>query len=589
MPYQSYAPALADMRRALRVAGHIDAALALPAYSDFSTEMVDAILEEAARFAGEVLSPLNATGDRTGSVLGADGNVQTPAGFAAAYKTFCESGWNAAPVAAAIGGQGLPCAVSALISEMWHGANMAFGLAPMLTQSAIELVSHHGSDTLKSTYLARLISGEWAGTMCMTEPQAGSDVGAVRTRAVKNGDAYRLFGTKIFITYGEHDLTDNIIHMVLARIDGAPAGSKGLSLFLVPKFMVQPDASLGARNDVKCVSLEHKMGINASPTCVMAFGESDGAIGYLIGEENRGLAAMFSMMNPARFAVGLEGIGVAAHACQLAKAYAAERVQTAVAGMGAAAAIAHHPDVKRMLLGIESHSTALRALALHTAGQMDLAMHGEAESVRLAARRRVDLLIPVVKAHGTATAFNVCSETMQVFGGMGYIEEAGVSQLLRDARIAMIYEGTNGIQALDLAQRKLPADNAAAIKTLSGEIWQHAVGLHKHPALGTGAGLLLKACKQLDNATIWMQQTLERAAESNDLRRQVQASATDYLSLLGYVMEAHMLLLLAEDAQKTTADDAAQHALLLMHYFMQHELAHTASLESRIVCDKSWV
>lgn len=408
-----------------------------------TSDVVGAVLEEAAKFAGGVLSPLNPVGDKEGCKF-ANGEVKTPAGFKDSYLKFIESGWNGVQFPTEYGGQGLPWMVGVAVGEMWNGANMAFSLCPLLTQGAVESILHHGSGEQKQQYLPKLVSGEWTGTMCLTEPQAGSDLAAIRTKATKNGDHYLIKGQKIFITYGEHDFTDNIIHMTLARLPEAPEGVKGISLFIVPKFLAD-----GKRNDVKAISIEHKMGIHASPTCVMSFGDGEGAVGYLVGKENEGLKYMFTMMNNARISVGVEGLGISENSYQQALVYANERVQ------GDKSAIINHPDVKRMLLTIRAHTEACRAIIYYVARSIDISRHSKDERERQIHQDIVDLLTPVAKAHSTELGFSNASMAMQVFGGVGYIEETGIAQNVRDARIALIYEGTNGIQAMDLVFRKL--------------------------------------------------------------------------------------------------------------------------------------
>ena len=535
MPAAPYTPNLEDMRFTLSHIGAFSEIISLPPYTDISAELAAAVLEEAAKFASAELSPINHSCDREGTKRDSAGNVTMPAGFKGAYQRFVDNGWNAAPIAASLGGQGLPLNVSTLVAEMWHGANMSFGLCPMLTQSAIELISHHASESLKTAYLPKLVSGEWAGTMCMTEPEAGSDVGAVRTRAVPEKDYYRIKGTKIFITYGEHDLTDNIIHMVLARLPDAPTGTKGLSLFLVPKFL--PD---GARNDVLCVSTEHKMGINASPTCVMEFGEKEGSVGWLVGEPHGGIKAMFTMMNSARFAVGLEGIGIMGYAHQLAAAYAESRIQ-------GGKPIAQHGDVKRMLLTMRAHSEAMRALAVYTARHMDIARHHVDSTIRATSQGRVDILIPILKAHGTQLGFDMASLSMQVHGGIGYIEETGVCQLMRDVRVAMIYEGTNGIQSLDLAGRKLLMQDGNAMDAWHTETTEHVLSLKQNPhTIIKGFAKYLEAA--LDNLSTSTKRM--RTLHSEGKTDEVQMRAQDYLTLSGNMAEAYMLTLAAVKAEE---------------------------------------
>ncbi len=466
----TYRAPLQDMRFVLdHLAGREEIA-ALPGLEDASADLVTAILAEAARFASEVLAPLNPVGDREGCQL-EDGRVLTPPGFAAAYARFVEGGWNGLAVDPQWGGQGLPQLVATAVQDIWHAANMSFALTPMLTQGAVEALAVHGSDDLKRRYLPKLVSGVWTGTMNLTEPGAGSDVGALKTRALPCPDgSYRITGQKIFITSGDHDLAENIIHLVLARLPGAPAGVKGISLFLVPKILVAENGRLGARNDLACIKLEEKLGIHGSPTCVMSFGDGDGAVGWLVGEENKGLALMFTMMNNARLGVGLEGVAVAERALQKAAAYARDRVQGTAPGHGGPVAIIHHAEVRRMLLGAKTATEAMRALAYYTAGRIDIAHHHPDPTVRAAAQARVDLLIPVVKSWCTDTGFSVCSTALQVFGGMGFIEETGIAQHLRDVRIAAIYEGTNGIQALDLIGRKMIRDHGVALAALLAEI-----------------------------------------------------------------------------------------------------------------------
>ena len=455
---------------------------ACPAFADFSNETSDAVLGEAARFAETVLEPLCKSGDREGARWSADG-VTMPAGFKEAYQQFRENGWPSLRAETEFGGQNVPTVLGTAVEELWASANLAFKLCPMLTQGAVEALQHFGSAQQKSLYLPKMVSGEWTGTMNLTEPQAGSDLAQVRTRAVPAGPNYRIYGQKIFITYGEHDLTSNIIHMVLARIDGAPPGVRGISLFTVPKFSLNPDGSPGARNDLYCASIEHKLGIHASPTCVMMFGENEGALGQLVGEPNRGLEYMFVMMNAARLSVGLEGYAQGERAFQQAVEWARTRVQgkppmsvSKVAGsasMGTSsspAPIIGHPDVKRMLLGMKSSVEASRAMALYAAHQLDIGKAHPDDAVRAAAQARGDLLIPVVKGFCTENGIEVASTGIQVHGGMGYIEETGAAQTLRDVRITAIYEGTTGIQSNDLIGRKVGRDRGAALRTLLDEM-----------------------------------------------------------------------------------------------------------------------
>ncbi|MBL0319065.1 MAG: acyl-CoA dehydrogenase family protein [Alphaproteobacteria bacterium] len=425
-----------------------------PAYADFSHETCEAILNEAARFAMETLLPLNAAGDREGAQYG-DEVVTMPAGFKVAYQQFVQNGWNSLPFAVEIGGQGAPAVLDAAVAECWSGANMAFALCPLLNQSAVELIHHHASDAIKALYLSKMVSGEWPATMCLTEPQAGSDLGLIRTQAIPENNYFRITGGKIFITYGEHDMTDNIIHLVLARLPDAPAGTKGISLFLVPKFLED-----GTRNEVFCVSIETKMGIHATPTCVMQFGKEKGAIGYVVGQPHQGLKYMFTMMNHARLAVGIEGYAVAEAATQKAVRYASERIQ------GDCKPIQAHPDVRRLIMKNQSLLGGMRALSLLTASFIDHNRHHPDEGMRNTFQGFVEVLTPIIKAMGSDIGLQACSDAMQIFGGMGYIEESGMPQYMRDVRIAMIYEGTNGIQARDFVLRKLGKDQARTLDSL---------------------------------------------------------------------------------------------------------------------------
>lgn len=441
---------------------------------DYSTDFADAVLDEAARFAEGVLDPINRIGDRTGAKWTAEG-VRMPAEFKAAYAKFVEGGWTQLRAEAEFGGQGAPTILGTAVEELWASSNLAFKLCPMLTQGAVEAINQCGSQAQKEKYLPKMVSGEWTGTMNLTEPQAGSDLAAIRTRATREGDRYRLYGQKIFITYGDHDYTSNIIHMVLGRIEGAPAGVRGISLFIVPKVLVNDDGSLGAPNDVRCVSIEHKLGIHGSPTCVLSYGDKEGAVGYLVGEENRGLEYMFIMMNAARLSVGLEGYALAERSYQQALEYARTRVQGKpktrnVPEGSKVAPIAYHPDVKRMLLTQKAYTDAARALALYAAMQLDLGKHLPDGDEKTKAQARGELLIPIVKAWSTELGVLMASLGVQVHGGMGFIEETGAAQILRDSRIAPIYEGTTGIQANDLVGRKVGRDNGATMNALIADM-----------------------------------------------------------------------------------------------------------------------
>ena len=456
----AYVAPLKDIRFVLSELAGLAEVAKLPGYAEATPDTVDAILEEAAKFAGGVLDPLNHTGDQEGSRW-KDGAVTTPKGFKEAYRQYVEGGWGALPIDAEWGGQGLPRLVATPVEEMWCSANMSFSLCPMLTQGAIHALELRGAPALQKTFLPKMASGEWTGTMNLTEPQAGSDLALLKTRAAREGDHYRISGQKIFITFGEHDYTDNIVHLVLGRTPDAPEGVKGISLFIVPKFLVNADGTLGARNGAHCASIEHKLGIHGSPTAVMVF---DKAVGYLVGEENHGLEYMFIMMNAARFAVGLEGVAIAERAYQRALAYAKERVQGRDLASGGTVPIIRHPDVRRMLMLMKSQTEAMRALAYVVAAALDVTARHPDAKVREQNQAFVDLMIPVVKGWSTETGTEVASLGVQVHGGMGFIEETGAAQHLRDARITTIYEGTTGIQANDLVGRKIAREGGATAK-----------------------------------------------------------------------------------------------------------------------------
>jgi alkylation response protein AidB-like acyl-CoA dehydrogenase len=504
MPIDYRAP-LDDMQFILHQLIPMSVIANLPGYEDISEDLVNSILDEADKIASQVLSPLNWSGDQAGCVY-QDGAVQTPEGFKQAYQQYSEAGWISLAANTDFGGQGLPLSLATPVNEMWHSANMAFMLCPMLTAGAIEAIEHHATPEQQAIYLPPLISGQWAGTMNLTEPSAGSDLSAVSTKAVPEGDHFRIIGTKIYITYGEHDFTENIIHLVLARLPDAPAGVKGISLFIVPKWLINQDGSLGARNDIRCLSIEHKLGIHASPTAVMAFGEKTGAIGYLVGEANRGLEYMFTMMNNARLAVGLEGVAIAERAYQHAAHYAKERVQGRIAGRSEKLPIVHHADVQRMLMRMKTQTEAMRALAYLAAAQSDFAQKHPDKAIREASQLRVDLLTPIVKAWCTEQAIEITSLGIQVHGGMGYIEETGAAQYLRDARITSIYEGTTGIQAIDLLGRKIIRDEGAEARHLLTEIQACATDLSSSSSIQLQqiATNLQKAVLSLSKALDWV-------------------------------------------------------------------------------------
>jgi alkylation response protein AidB-like acyl-CoA dehydrogenase len=552
-----YAAPLADMRFALTEIAGIREIAALPGCEQATDDLVDAVLEEAGKLAGGVLAPLNRDGDQQGSTL-ENGVVRTPEGFKEAYRHYVEGGWNALPFAPEHGGQGLPMALATAVLEMWNSANMGFALCPLLNVGAVEALTAHGSPELQRLYLPKLISGEWTGTMNLTEPQAGSDVGALRTRAVRDGDRYRITGQKIFITYGEHDMAPNIVHLVLARLPDAPPGTRGISLFLVPKFPVNADGSLGPRNDLRCVSLEHKLGIHASPTCVLAYGDGGGAIGYLVGEENRGMECMFTMMNNARLNVGLQGVAIAERAYQQARDFARQRIQgrpVTATGPGTYAII-HHPDVRRMLLLMRAETEAMRAIAYYAAGAIDRARHHPDGTTRHRQQRRVDLLIPVVKAWCTDLGVEIASLGIQVHGGMGFIEETGAAQHLRDARITPIYEGTNGIQANDLVGRKLLRDRGAAANELIAEMRaiDGALADVRGDDLAALRPPLAAGLDALERVTSWMIE-----AGENDPPHAL-AGAVPYLKLMGNVAGGWLMAKAALAAQARLAEGAGDTA-----------------------------
>ncbi len=522
-----------DIFAALKAVADLDRRLSDGLYPGLDAETIRAVLEQAGSFASEVLDPLNASGDKAGSKL-VDGAVVTPAGFRDAYRQFASAGWSALPCAEAYGGQGLPEIVSVSVCEIWNSANMAFGMCPLLTQGAIHALEAGGSEALKAVYLPKMIAGDWTGTMNLTEAHAGSDLSDIKTRAVGQDDGtYFITGTKIFISFGDHDMAENIIHLVLARLPDAPAGTRGISLFLVPKFHVKDDGTLGEANDVVCAGVEHKLGITASPTCVMKFGERGGATGYLVGEENRGLATMFVMMNSARLAVGMQGVAIAERATQRAIAFAQERVQGKVSGEAGRgmSPIIGHPDVRRMLLTMKATTQAARMICLATAGELDVARHGSDPAQVVAAKNRAALLTPVAKAFATDAAVDVASLGIQVHGGMGFVEETGAAQYLRDARILPIYEGTNGIQAIDLVSRKLPLEGGAVVRAYLSHLAEiiETVGQSNQPALGQTAARLTEGLKALEDATVWIGSALKSDPDA------ALAGATPYLRLFGLV------------------------------------------------------
>jgi acyl-CoA dehydrogenase len=527
----TYQTPVDDIALAMETAAGLSGLIKSGLFDGLDEDTVRAVIEEAGKFGAQTLQPLNAKGDKAGSKV-ADGVVTTAEGWKAAYKSWADGGWAALPCPAEFGGQGLPHIVSTVVGEIWASANLAFSLGPLLTQGAIDALLAHGSDHLKKTYLPKMVSGEWTGTMNLTEPHAGSDLGHLRAKAEKKPDGtYRIFGTKIFITYGEHDLTENIVHLVLARLPDSPAGTRGISLFLVPKFLVNTDGSLGQRNDVKCVGLEHKLGIHASPTCVMAYGEKDGAVGYLVGEENRGLNVMFVMMNTARLAVGVQGVAVAEAATQKALQYAKDRKQGRTAGVPASqmSPIIEHPDVRRSLMTMKALTQASRAICLATAAAIDVAHLSKDPKVKAAANARAALLTPVAKGFSTDIGCEVASMGVQIHGGMGFIEETGAAQFYRDARILPIYEGTNGIQAIDLVTRKLPLENGTVLAAYIAELEATADEVRRSnaPEFGRMGERLEGAVQALKTASHWMGEALKSNPDA------ALSGATPYLRLFG--------------------------------------------------------
>ncbi|TDK37460.1 acyl-CoA dehydrogenase [Rhizobium deserti] len=554
---------------------------------DLSSDLVDAILEEAGRFAGNEMAPLGEVGDKQGARL-TDGEVKTPDGWPELYRHWREGGWNGLTAPEEFGGQNLPHMLNVAALEMWNSASMAFALAPTLTMGAIEALVAHGSDSLKATYLEKMVSGEWTGTMNLTEPHAGSDLGVLKARAERAGEGtYRIFGQKIYITWGEHDAADNIIHLVLARLPDAPAGTRGISLFLVPKFLVNDDGSLGARNDVFCHSIEHKLGIHGSPTCTMIygdgkFGNDKGAIGWLIGEENKGLACMFTMMNNARLAVGMQGVAIAEAATQKAVSFARERTQGKAPGWNAVdgqamSPIIEHPDIARTLITMKALTQGSRAICYACAHAIDMSHHTQGDEARHWTERAA-LLTPIAKSFATDAGVDVASLGIQVHGGMGFIEETGAARYLRDARIAPIYEGTNGIQAIDLVLRKLPLSSGAQVQGFMAELKIIAgdVAASNKPAFGETAERLGRAITDLEDATRWL---LE--AQASGRTAEALAGATPYQRLFGLVLTGAYL---AKGALADTGDGHADRRVSLCRFAAENMLAETAALKDRVIC-----
>ncbi len=573
-----YNPPLKDIRFVLDEIAELADLCTFESFGHVDSDTVDGALAESARLMVDKVAPTNLPGDVEGSVWHEDGTVTTPPGFIDAYDKYVEAGWGAVAFEPEYGGAGFPWVVGLALQEMLTTANMAFSLCPLLTQGAIDAISHHSDEIQRETYLPKMITGEWTGTMNLTEPQAGSDVGALRAKAEPNDDgSWSITGQKIFITWGEHDMAENIIHLVLARTPGAPPGTKGISCFIVPKYLVNDDGSLGEENDLRCVSIEHKLGIHASPTCVMAYGDNGGATGFLIGEENMGMRYMFTMMNNARLSVGLEGLAIAERSYQQAAEYARERLQGRAVGAepGSSSPIIEHADVRRMLLTMKSHIEAMRGLLYLDAASLDRAKHGSDDDAREAANDLAALLTPISKSWSTDLGCELTGLGVQIFGGMGFVEETGVAQHLRDARIAPIYEGTNGIQAIDLVLRKLPMKGGAVV----GGFIDHMASLEADltAAGGDFAGLakaLNVSLSELRAATTWF---LENSASPNE----ALAGATPYLRLFGNVIGGWVLAKLALAASTGDYDDAfAQEKLVSARFYADAVLPLSAGLHA---------
>lgn len=558
-----YSVPLDEIQFVLEHVAGLSAVTEIDRFAHATPDMVEGVLFEAARFFEGVVAPVDRVGDEQGSRV-VDGGVVTPDGFKEAYQQYVEAGWGALAFPEEIGGGAFPRVVAFALQEMLTTASMAFSLCPMLTGGAIEALTLHGSEELYGQYVPRMITGEWSGTMNLTEPHAGSDLGVINAKATPQGDGtYRIQGQKIFITYGDHDMAENIVHLVLAKTPDAPPGTKGISMFIVPKFLVEADGSLGARNDVELVSIEHKIGIHASPTCVLSFGPNEGAIGYLVGEEHAGMRYMFTMMNSARLAVGLEGLAVAERAYQQALAYAKDRKQGTALGAakGTQSPIIEHPDVKRMLLTQRAYIEAMRGLMYDNAAQFDLAEAHPDADVRAAADGRAQLLTPLSKAWATDLGVECTSLAIQVHGGMGYVEETGVAQRWRDSRIAPIYEGTNGIQAMDLVGRKLPLSGGEVIRSYIG--WMAEVaGLAEAAGLGDLAKSLHEGIGKVTEATMWIAGSREDIAS-------VLAGATPYLRLLAQVAGGAYLVKAAVAATEAGHADAGDRAGIAAFYTTQ--------------------
>ncbi|QGZ54677.1 acyl-CoA dehydrogenase [Paraburkholderia acidiphila] len=582
----SYNAPVKDMLFVLKELAGIDAVATLPGFEDAGFDTAQAVLDECAKLSGEVIAPLNVEGDRAPSSW-RDGEVTATPGFAGAFRQYVEGGWQGLQHPSEFGGQALPKLIATPCIEMLNAANLSFALCPLLTDGAIEALLTAGSEELKARYVPKLISGDWTGTMNLTEPQAGSDLALVRSRAEPQGDGtYKVFGTKIFITWGEHDMAENIVHLVLARTPNAPEGVKGISLFVVPKFLVNDDGSLGARNDVHCVSIEHKLGIKASPTAVLQYGDNGGAIGYLVGEENRGLEYMFIMMNAARFGVGMQGVGVAESAYQKAVAYAKERVQSRPVdgSLKQSATIIHHPDVRRMLGSMRAMTEGARALAYVAAAYSDNAHYHADPEVRARNLAIYEYLVPIVKGWSTEMVNEVTSLGVQVHGGMGFIEETGAAQYYRDARILAIYEGTTAIQANDLVGRKTVRDGGAVAKALLGEIARTAeeLGQAGGAAAASMRAQLEKGARALANVVDYVVANVKSDPNA------VFLSSVPYLKLAGIVLCGWQMARALLVSQRELANDAEFHGakIAIAQFYAEHILPQAGALETSILAAK---
>ena len=582
----SYTAPVKDMLFNIEHLARIDQIAQIPGFEDAGLETAQAVLEECARLNAEVIAPLNWEGDKNPSWHHDGNQVSTTPGFKQAYQQFREGGWQSLQHPPEFGGQGLPKTIGAACGEMLNSANMSFALCPMLTDGAIEALLTAGSDEMKAKYLDRLISGEWTGTMNLTEPQAGSDLAAVRTRAEPQPDGtYKIFGTKIFITYGEHDMADNIVHLVLARVQGAPEGVKGISLFVVPKFLVGDDGSIGARNDVHCVSIEHKMGIKASPTAVLQYGDHGGAIGFLVGEENRGLEYMFIMMNAARYAVGVQGIAIAERAYQKAVQYARDRVQSRPVdgSLPKAGPILHHPDVRRMLMTMRAYTEGCRAMALVAAAAYDAAHHHPDAQVRQQNQTFYEFLVPLVKGYSTEMSIEVASLGVQVHGGMGFIEETGAAQHYRDAKILTIYEGTTAIQANDLVGRKTARDGGQSARAMADQIavTEAQLRAHSDPSAQAFAKRLQAAREAFVEVVDFV------AANTRANPNAAFAGSVPYLMLAGNLMAGwqmgRALLVALDPAQQAIDKPFMQAKAVTARFYADHILVKVPGLRDSIV------